>query len=79
MGLKDALETIAKTVTTAVDNAKDAASEASHRAQAQAEQTKRDAAGETLSVGESAASVVNQVKHATLAEIDAAKQEIRNS
>lgn len=72
MGLKDEIK---KTV----DNAKDAVSEANHRSQAQAEQTKRDVAGDEMTLGEKAGSVVNQAKHSTQAEIDSAKREVRSN
>jgi N-acetylglucosamine kinase-like BadF-type ATPase len=83
MGLKDTLDSITKTVTsaveTAVENVKDAASEATHRAAAQSEQTKRDVAGDSMTLGEQADSLTTQVKEETLASVDAAKQAIRNN
>ena len=83
MGLKDSFDTITKSVTTAVetavDNVKDAANEAMHRTAAQAEQTKREVAGDTLTPGEQVSSVATQVKEETLAQVDSAKQAIRNN
>ena len=79
MGLKDAFDNISKTVSNAVDNAKDAASEAGHRTEAQTEQAKRDVAGDSMSVGDKTKSVLNQTKEETLANVDTAKQDIRNN
>jgi N-acetylglucosamine kinase-like BadF-type ATPase len=83
MGIKDAFDNIVSTVSnaaeTAIANVKDAASEATHHAAAQAEQTKRDVAGDALTPGEHIESVATQVKEETLAQVDAAKQEIRSN
>lgn len=72
MGLK---EEIVK----AVDNVRDAVSEGSHRGAAEAEQTKRDLAGDVMTPGENLASMANQAKNSVAAEIDGAKQDIRNA
>jgi hypothetical protein len=90
MGLKDAFDKAVDAVSDTMEKAKDAlektieqgkdaASEAGHRASAQAEQASRDAAGDDLTLGEKVASVANQVKHETAAEIDSAKQKIRDA
>ncbi len=79
MGLKDALNNAVDSVKDAVANAKDASSEAGHRTAAEAEQAKRDAAGDNLTLGEKAGSVFNQAKHNVQAEADAAKQDARNA
>jgi hypothetical protein len=83
MGIKDAFDNVVSTVSnaaeTAIANVKDAASEAAHRTSAQAEQTKRDVAGDTLTPGEHVESVATQIKEETLAQVDAAKQSIRSN
>jgi hypothetical protein len=70
---------IKEEISKVVDNVKDALSEAGHRGQAEAEQAKRDVAGDRMTVGENVASVANQAKHSVAAEVDAAKQDLRNS
>jgi hypothetical protein len=72
MGIKEELK---KTV----DNVKDAFNEAGHKANADAEQTERDLAGDALTPGEQVRSVANQAKEETLAGVDRAKQTIRNN
>ncbi len=83
MGLKDTFDKITKTASDALETAKhaakDAASEDKHRAAAQAEQRKRDGAGDSLSPLEVTRSVAAQVREATLAEVDSVKQGIRNN
>ena len=79
MGFKDALDNVAKTITETVDNVRDAASEAAHRTQAQAEEAKRNAAGDSMSIGDKAKSVLEQTKSETLANVDAAKVDIRTN
>jgi hypothetical protein len=63
----------------AVDNVRDAVSEVGHRSAAEGEQAKRDVAGDQMTVGENIGSMANQAKHSVAAEVDAAKQDIRNS
>ncbi len=77
MGLRDALNNMGDSIKGAVDNAKDAASETGHKGAAEAEQQKRDVAGNQMTTGEKAGSVLNQAKHSTLGEVDGAKQEVR--
>lgn len=72
MGLKDEFVKV-------VDNVKDSFSEAGHRSEAEAEQAKRDVAGDRMTVGENVSSMANQAKHSVAAEIDATKQDLRNS
>ncbi len=83
MGREDMFDNITKTASDALENAqhaaKDAASEANHHAVAQAEQHKRDGAGDSLSPVEVTQSVAAQVREATLAEVDSVKQGIRNT
>jgi hypothetical protein len=62
-----------------IDNVKDAINEAGHRSAAEAEQAKRDVAGEELTPGENLASMANQAKHSVAAEVDAAKLEVRSN
>ncbi len=72
MGIKDELEKIGH-------NVKDAVSEGMHRGTADAEQTKRDVAGDDMTPAEKAASVANQGKNTVQAEIDAAKRNVREN
>jgi len=71
MGIKDELHKV-------IDNAADALSEAGHKVNASTEQAKRDAAGDEMSTAEKAKSVLNQGKENVLAEVDRAKQDVRN-
>jgi hypothetical protein len=70
MGLKD-------DVTKAVENTKDRLSEGGHDAVANAEQAKRDLAGDELTPDEVAGSKLNQAKNEIQAGVDRAKREIR--
>jgi hypothetical protein len=72
MGIKEEFQ---KTVA----DVKDAFNEAGHKANADAEQTERDLAGDALTPGEQVRSVANQAKEETLAGVDHAKQSIRNN
>ena len=72
MGIKDDLS---KTV----DNVKDAFDEAGHKATAQAEQTKRDVAGDDMTASEKAGSMANEAKNNVQAGLDHAKQDVRNN
>ncbi|MBD5633160.1 MAG: hypothetical protein IAI49_01675 [Candidatus Eremiobacteraeota bacterium] len=72
MGLKDEL-------VKGLDNVKDAFSEAGHRSAAEGEQAKRDVAGDQMTVGENVGSIANQAKNTIAADVDSAKQELRNS
>ncbi len=78
-GVKEAAVVAADKVKDAIDNVKDAASEAGHRATAQGEQTKRDVAGDQMTVGEHVGSVANQATNTVQAEIDKSKQDLRNN
>lgn len=77
MGIKDEFEKAVDKAKDAVANVKDAAHEATHRSVAEAEQTKRDVAGDQMTVGENAESMLNQAKNSVQAEIDAAKRDVR--
>jgi hypothetical protein len=79
MDLKEQLNKVVDGAKAAVDNAKDAVSEAAHRSSAEAEQTKRDVAGDQMTATEKAGSVLNQAKNSVQAEIDAGKREARSA
>jgi hypothetical protein len=79
MGIKDEVDKIVDKAKDAVANVKDAASEASHRSAAEAEQTKRDVAGDQMTVGENVGSMFNQAKNSVQADTDAAKRDVRNN
>jgi hypothetical protein len=72
MGLKEEFVKV-------IDNVRDAVSEAGHRTDAEAEQAKRDVAGDAMTPGEHIESIANQAKHTVAAEVDSAKQDLRNS
>jgi F0F1-type ATP synthase membrane subunit b/b' len=69
---------IKKSVDKTVADTKDAVNEAKHRAAAQAERTKRDLAGDDMTVTEKAGSALKQAKEQTQAEIDRAKRDVRS-
>ncbi len=79
MGLKDNFDKAVDNARDAIANVKDAANEAMHRSTAEAEQTKRDVAGELMTGGETAGSMLNQAKNSVQADIDAAKRDVRNN
>ena len=62
-----------------VKDVRDTLSEAGHRGAADAEQTKRDVAGDAMTPGEKAGSMVRQGVETTKAEIDAGKRDVRNN
>jgi hypothetical protein len=72
MGLKD-------DIVNGVKDVKDALTEASHRSNAEAEQVKRDVAGDQMTTTEKVGSVANQVKESAQADYDEAKRNIRDS
>lgn len=78
MGLNDSASKLADTVKGTLDNAKDSISEVTHRSTAEAEKLKRSAAGDQMTTGEKVGSFVNEKKHQTQAEMDAAKRDLRN-
>ena len=82
MGLKEQIERAAESFKHAVEHAaadvKDAANEASHRGEAEAERTKREVAGDEMTAGEKATSMVNQGVNETQAEIDRLKRKTRD-
>ncbi len=75
---KDPLDKAANAIKKITDDVRDSVHEAGHRSAAEGERAKRDVAGNEMTPGEKAGSVLNEAKHRTQAEIDAAKQHIRN-
>ena len=61
-----------------VENVKDTIDEAGHRSAAAGEHATRDAAGDAMSPGEKAKSVVREGSERIQGEIDAAKRTVRN-
>ncbi len=59
------------------DSVKDKLSEAGHKSSAEAERTRREVAGDTLTPGESLASVANEATNEVQASMDHAKVEAR--
>jgi hypothetical protein len=72
MGIKDELH---KTI----DNTADALDQAGHEVNAGAERANREAAGDTMTTGEKAKSLLNEGKEKVLADVDQAKRDIRNA
>ncbi len=72
MGLKDE-------IVKGVKDVKDAITEATHRSNAEAEQVKRDVAGDQMTAGEKVGSVANQVKESAQANYDEAKRNVRDA
>jgi hypothetical protein len=79
MDLKNQFKKVADDVKGAAENVKDSVNEALHRSTAEAERIRREAAGDTMTPGEKAGSVINETKNTIQAEIDAGKQEARKS
>lgn len=61
-----------------VKNAGDAIKESVHRSSAELEREKRSEMGDTMTGGEKADSVVNEVKNEGKAEVDRLKRDARN-
>jgi hypothetical protein len=72
MGLK---EDIVK----GVEDVKDSVSETAHRANANAEQAKRDVAGDQMTTSEKVGSALNQAKESVQAEYDKTKRNVRDT
>ncbi len=72
MGLMDGIKKV-------VDNVTDAVSEAGHKTTAEAEHAKRDVAGDTMTPGEHAKSLLNEGKENLLGGVDHAKRDIREN
>jgi hypothetical protein len=79
MALKDDINKLGNKAKDAIDNVKDSVNEASHRSAADAEQAKRDLAGDQMTPGEKASSVLNQAKNTIQGDLDAAKREARKN
>ena len=75
---KDPLDKAADAVKKTADNVRDSVHEAGHRSAAEGERAKRDVAGNEMTPREKAGSAFNEAKHRTQAEIDAAKQRLRD-
>jgi uncharacterized protein YoxC len=78
MGLKDEVTKVVDNVKDAGKNVKDDVSERIHRGTADAEQKKREIAGDQMTTGEMANSIINQEKQTAQADIDAMKRDARN-
>jgi flagellar hook-basal body complex protein FliE len=72
MGIKDELH---KTI----DNVSDTINQAGHETNAAAERATREAAGDTMTTGEKAKSILNEGKEKVLAEVDRTKRDVRNN
>ncbi len=71
MGIKDELH---KTI----DNTADAIDQAGHEINAAAERANREAAGDTMTTGEKAKSILSEGKEKVLAEVDRTKRDVRS-
>lgn len=82
MGLKDQIERAAENFKHAVEHAaadvKDAVNEAGHRGEAETERTKREIAGDQMTTGEKASSVVKEGVNTAQAEVDRLKRQTRD-
>ncbi|GAC1544620.1 MAG: hypothetical protein NVS2B17_25920 [Candidatus Velthaea sp.] len=79
MGLKDAFDKAGDAIKTGVENVKDSVSEAGHRSAAEGEQAKRDVAGDNMTLGEKAGSVLHQGAETVKGDMDATKRDIRSN
>ena len=70
MSIKDDLKNTFESI-------KDTLSESGHKSTAEAERTRREVAGDTLTPGEAIASVANEAKNEVQASVDHAKVEAR--
>ncbi|MBV9277751.1 MAG: hypothetical protein JOZ97_05900 [Candidatus Eremiobacteraeota bacterium] len=77
--MKDIFDKAADAVEDTVKNVRDTVGEASHRSEADAEQEKRAIAGDAMTPGEKAESVVNEGKNRVQAEWDKTKRDVRNN
>ena len=75
---KDPLDKAADAMKKMTDDVRDSVHEAGHRSAAQGERAKRDAFGDEMTAGEKTESAVNEAKHRAQAELDAAKQRLRD-
>jgi hypothetical protein len=79
MAIKDAFDNLLDIARDTVANVMVATNEATHRTAAEAEQTKRDVAGDQMTVGQNGGSMLDQAKNYVRADIDAAKRDVRNN
>ncbi|GAC1413749.1 MAG: hypothetical protein NVSMB64_24030 [Candidatus Velthaea sp.] len=79
MGLKDAFEKGVDAVKRGAENVKDTVSEAGHRSAAEGEQAKRDVAGDEMTLGEKAGSVIHQGSETLKGDFDATKRDVRSN
>ncbi len=79
MGLKDAFDKGADALKRGVDDVKDTVHETGHRSAAEGEQAKRDVAGDTMTTGEKAGSLLHQGSETVKGDFDAAKRDVRNN
>jgi uncharacterized membrane protein len=78
MGLKDEVTKVVDDVKDAGKNLKDEVSEGIHRGTADAEQKKREIAGDEMTAAEKASSIARQEKHTAQADVDALKRDARD-
>ncbi len=60
-----------------INNVKDTINEGGHKSAAEGEQAKRDVAGDQMSVGDKAKSMLNQTVESAKGETAAAKRDVR--
>ncbi len=76
--MKDTMNKMADAIKDTVDNVRDGSNEAGHRTQANAEQQKRNLAGDEMTTGQKAGSLLNQGKNEVQADYDKTKRDVRN-
>jgi hypothetical protein len=79
MSLKDTFDKGLDAVKKGAENVKDTVSELGHRTAAEGEQTKRDVAGDEMTLGEKAGSVIHQGTETVKGDIDAGKRDVRSN
>jgi len=77
--MKDIVNQAADAVEDTVKNVRDTVNEASHRSEARAEEEKRVVAGDAMTPGEKADSLVNEGKNRVQAEWDKTKRDVRRN
>jgi hypothetical protein len=75
---KDALDKVSDALKHTVDDVKDSVHEGQHRSAADVEKGQREALGNELTQSEKVGSALNEAKHRTQAEYDAAKRHVRD-
>jgi len=75
--MKNALDSAIDQAKKTVADVRDGADEAMHRSAADAEKTRRDVAGNSLTPKEKLVSAASEIQHRTQAEMDRAKRELR--